>query len=409
MVEAKRAAEERSDAGPLAGVRVLELGQLLAGPWAATLLAYFGAEVIKVEARGGDPIRSWRALDPSGTSYWFRSIGRNKHCMTLDLRTEEGRAIAKRLALQSDVLIENFRPGTMEGWGLGPEVFERERPGLVYARVSGFGQTGPYRRRPGYASVAEAMGGLRHLTGMPSEPTVRPNLSLGDTLAGLHTAIGVLVALYERDANGSGRGQTIDTALYEAVFACLESVVPEHAATGAVRNASGVTLTGVAPSNLYPCRGKAGGTAHVIIAANGESMFVRLMAAIGRDDLAADPRLSSNPGRVAHAERVDAAISEWTRERTVGEVVDEMVAAEVPCGPVYDVAAMREDPHFHARAMFERVGEVELPAIVPKLSRTPGRTSHAGRDLGADTQAILTRLLGLDSAEVDALRARGVV
>lgn len=391
----------------LSGVRVLELGQLLAGPWAGTVLAYFGAEVIKVEPPEGDPIRSWRVLDESGTSYWWRSIARNKRCITLSLREPEGREIAKRLALESDVLIENFRPGTMERWGLGPEVFAKEKPELVYARVSGYGQTGPYASRPGYAAVAEAIGGLRHLTGIPGEPPVRANLSLGDTLAGLHAAIGILVALHERRA--SGRGQTVDVALYEAVFSVLEGVIPEHAATGMARGPSGATIEGVVPSNLYPCRGGR----WVVIGANGESLFSRLMRAIGRPDLAEDPSLASNPGRVRERERIDAAIAAWTSERTPGQVVDALVEAEVPCGPILDAAGMRADPHFQARGLFERApteaGEVELPALAPRLERTPGVTERAGPRLGADTAVVLRELLGMTEPEIADLRARRVL
>jgi crotonobetainyl-CoA:carnitine CoA-transferase CaiB-like acyl-CoA transferase len=385
--------------GALEGVRVLELGQLLAGPWAGTVLAYFGADVIKVEPPEGDPIRSWRALDPNGTSYWWRSVARNKRCVTIDLRTEEGRALAKRLALRSDVLIENFRPGTMEKWGLGPEVFTAEHPSLIYARVSGYGQTGPYAGKPGYAAIAEAIGGLRYVTGVPGQPPVRANLSLGDTLAGLHTAIGILVALHERTK--SGRGQAIDSALYESVFSILESIVPEHAAEGIVREPSGTTIGGVVPSNLYPCaRGR-----WVAIGANGESVYKRLMRAIDRPDLA---ELEGNARRVREQERIDAAISEWTRERTVGAVIDALDAASVPCGPIYDAAEMRKDPHFIARGLFEAIDGFELPAIAPKLARTPGTSRWAGPNAGAHTEDVLTEL-GVSLDEIRALRERRIV
>ncbi|MBX3272882.1 MAG: CoA transferase [Sandaracinaceae bacterium] len=384
---------------------MIELGQLLAGPWAGAILGYLGADVVKVEDPAGDPIRTWRVLDPSGTSYWWRTLARNKRCVAIDLRQLEGQALAKRLILGADVLIENFRPGTMERWGLGPDVFERERPSLIYARVSGYGQSGPYRDRPGFAAVAEAVGGLRHLTGEPERPRVRTNLSLGDTLAGLHAAIGVLAALYERDAGGSGRGQVIDTALYEAVFSVLEGVVGEHAGAGIVRGPSGGTITGVVPSNAYPCRDGR----EVMIGANGLSLFQRLMRAVGRGDLAEDPELADNPGRVARAAELDAAIAAWTRARSVGEVVDALVEAAVPCGPVYDAADMAADPHFRARGLFEEVDGVVVPAIAPKLSRTPGRTRWAGRARGADTDAVLAERLGLDRAALDALRARKVI
>ncbi|HHH27009.1 MAG TPA: CoA transferase, partial [Polyangiaceae bacterium] len=344
-----------------------------------------------------------RELDGEGTSYWWRSLARNKHCVTINLRTEEGRSLARSLALKSDVLIENFRPGTMERWGLGPEVFEAKHPALIYARISGYGQTGPYKDRPGYASVAEAIGGLRHLTGQPGQPPVRANVSLGDTLAGLHTVIGILAALHERGT--SGAGQVIDTALYEAVFSVLEGVVPAHAGGGHVRQPSGPTISGVVPSNAFPCRGGR----RVMIGANGRSLFVRLMRAIGRDDLAADPDLAENPGRVARAEELEAAITQWTETRTVGEVVDALVPVSVPCGPVYDVADMAADPHFIARGLFERVQGEVVPAIAPKLSRTPGRTEWTGRAVGADTDAVLRGQLGLSGEALEGLRSRGVI
>ncbi|MFK7991567.1 MAG: CaiB/BaiF CoA transferase family protein [Sandaracinaceae bacterium] len=393
--------DQGQGAGPLAGIRVLELGQLLAGPWAGTQLAYFGADVIKVEAPSGDPIRGWRQVDEGGTSYWWRSLARNKRCITLNLRDPRGQTLARSLAEQSDVLIENFRPGTLERWGLGPDVLHALHPGLVIVRVSGFGQTGPYRDRPGYASIAEAMGGLRHLTGEPDAPPVRPNLSLGDTLAGMQAAMGVLLALRERDR--SGRGQVIDVALTEAVFGMLEAVVPERAGAGVTRAPSGTTITGVAPSNLYRCQ-----DGHVVIGANGESLFRRFVTAIGRPDLAEDPRMASNAARVSHSVELDRAIEDWTKARTVLAVVDALVAAEVPCGPVYDAQAMRSDPHFEARGWFEQVDGFELPAIGPRLSRTPGQTRHAGPALGTDTDAVLASL-GCASAEVEALRRDGVI
>jgi crotonobetainyl-CoA:carnitine CoA-transferase CaiB-like acyl-CoA transferase len=393
--------------GPLEGVRVLELGQLLAGPWAGAILAYFGADVIKVEPPEGDPLRGWRVLDETGTSYWWRSLARNKRCIALDLRAPEGRAIAKRLALRCDVLIENFRPGTMEKWDLGPEVFAREKPELVYARVSGYGQSGPYAARPGYAAIAEAFGGLRAITGFADQTPVRANISLGDTLAGLHAALGIAMALFDR--NKSGLGQSIDVALYEAVFSVLEGVVPEYSGAGVVRAPSGATISGVVPSNLYPCKG---GRA-VIIGANGESVFRRLMVAIGRGDLAQDPELASNAGRVRHSARIDSAIASWTSERTPGEAIDALCDAGVPVGPIYDAADMRRDPHFRARDLFEPVivngTTIDLPAIAPKLERTPGHTRWAGPEKAAHTDEILNDVLGMSPDEVAALRGRSVV
>ncbi|MEM9557149.1 MAG: CoA transferase [Acidobacteriota bacterium] len=403
--------------GPLAGVRVLELGQLVAGPFAGTLLAYFGAEVIKVEPPGGDPIRGWREIDDSGTSLWWYSLGRNKRCITLDLRTEEGRDLARRLADRVDVLIENFRPGTMERWGLGPEVLRSTNPGLIYSRVSGYGQDGPYAARPGYASVGEAVGGLRHVTGFPDGPPVRSNLSLGDTLAALHATLGILLALYHRDRRpagasqsaNDGRGQVVDTAIYEAVFNMLEAVVPEYDRRGAVRGPSGSTISGVVPTNSYPTRDRK----WVVIGANGESVYRRLMYAAGRGDLADDPRLADNQGRVRHQEELDAAIADWTRGLELDEVLSALDEARVPAGPIHSVADMFTDPHFQARGLFETVEaggrDLRVGAIVPKLSDTPGATTWAGPALGADTRAVLRELLDLDGSTLDGLADRGVI
>lgn len=369
-------------ARPLDGIRVLEVGQLLAGPFAGTYLGYFGADVVKVEPPTGDPIRSWRLLDDDGTSLWWRSLARNKRSVALDLRTTEGRRDLRALAGAADVLIENFRPGRMEEWGLGPEVLLADDPRLVYARVSGFGQTGPYRERPGYAAVCEAVGGLRHLIGHPGAAPVRANLSLGDTLGGLHAALGILLALRHRDQ--TGQGQVVDIALTEAVFNVLESVVPEHDRSGLSRAPSGTTVTGIVPSNAYPCTGDR----WVVIGANGDSIFRRLMVAIGRDDLAADPGLAGNPGRVARAAELDGAISAWTTTRSAEEVSRALETVAVPVGRIYDAADLRSDPHFNARGLFEEV-EVDgrpltVGALAPRLVLTPGRTEHAGPDLDAD-------------------------
>lgn len=396
---------------PLAGIRVLELGQLLAGPFAGTLLAYFGAEVVKVESPGtGDPIRGWRLLDDSGTSYWWRSVGRNKLCVTADLRQEEGRALVRRLAASCQVLIENFRPGTMERWGLGPDDLAAENPGLVYARVSGYGQTGPSSPLPGYASVCEAVGGLRYLTGHPGEPPVRANLSLGDTLAGLHAALGIAFALLGRQQAGSdGAGQVVDVALVESVFNCLEATVPEFSGRGEVRQPSGTTITGVVPTNLYPCRDGR----HVVIGGTGEAIYRRFMRAIGREDLAADPGLGTNAGRVARQVEIDEAIAEWTRERELSEVLATMAAAAVPAGPVHRVDDLVADPHLQARGMFEAtpVGDrsLILPALAPKLGSTPGRTLWAGPELGAHNRLVWGEWLGLGPTELADLAARGVI
>ncbi len=396
-----------TSAPPLHGVRVLELGQLMAGPFAGTLLAYFGAEVVKVEPPGtGDPVRNWRVLD-QGTSLWWSSLGRNKRCVTLDLRQEPGRALVRRLAAQADVLIENFKPGTLEKWGLGPAVLQADNPRLIYTRVSGFGQTGPYAQRPGYASVCEAVGGLRHVTGQPGAPPVRANLSLGDTVAGLHAALGVLLALLARQ-NGSP-GQVVDVAIYEAVFNLLEAVIPEFDRKGIVREPSGTTITGIVPTNTYCCAdGK-----YVVIGANGDSVYRRLMTAAGRVDLAQDPRLADNAGRVAHQAEVDQAIAAWTATLPAAQVLEHLEAASVPAGSIYSVADMFADPHFHARGLFENVevgGQpLKIPAILPKLSATPGATTWPGPPIGAHNHEVLSGWLGLTAEEITALAAQGVI
>jgi crotonobetainyl-CoA:carnitine CoA-transferase CaiB-like acyl-CoA transferase len=370
-------------------VRVLELGQLMAGPFAGTILGYFGADVVKVEPPGtGDPVRTWRVLDDDGTSYWWRSLARNKRCLALDLHAEADRAVVRRLAAKADVLIENFRPGTMERWGLGPNDLRRRHPDLVYARVSGYGQDGPYAAKPGFAAVCEAVGGLRHVTGEPGRVPLRSNLSLGDTLAAFHCALGVLLALLHRERAAGRPGQVIDVSLMESVFGVLESAVPECDRKGVVRGPSGTTITGVVPTNAYPTKDGR----HVVIGANGDSIFLRLMAAIGRDDLAADPALAHNAGRVPRAAAIDAAISAWTATRAREVVLAAMDAAAVPAGPIHSVADLLQDPHVQARGMVERVlvggRALALPAIFPRLSLTPGRTEWAGPELDAHAREV---------------------
>ena len=394
-------------ARPLHGIRVLELGQFLAGPFAATLLGYYGAEVIKVEQpQGGDQIRRWRTLK-NGTSLWWSSLGRNKKCITLDLKSARGQELVKQLALKSDVLVENFRPGIMESWGLGPDTLKPLNPGLIYARVSGYGQTGPYASKPGYASACEGFGGFRYINGFPGQAPVRPNLSMGDTLAGLHAAFGVLLALQQRGK--SGAGQVVDVALFESVFNLLESVVPEYDGAGQVREPSGSTITGIAPTNTYLCQdGK-----YVIIGGNGDSIFKRLMTCVGRADLADDPRLAHNDGRVQHEQEVDAAINAWTSQHSAADVLAAMEQARVPAGPIYSVADMFNDPHYQARGLFEQVevdGEpLKIPAILPKLSETPGGTDWPGPALGSHNTEIFGTLLGLSEAEQAELHQAGVV
>ncbi len=392
---------------PLDGIRVVEVGQLLAGPFAGTLLAYFGAEVIKVEPPGtGDPIRTWRMVDENGTSYWWRSLARNKKSVTANLRSEAGREVVRRLIGSADVVIENFKPGTMEKWGLGPEDFKAVNPGLIFARISGYGQTGPYATKPGFASVTEGFSGFRHLNGFPGEAPVRPNLSTGDTVAGLHAALGILLALLER--RQAEEGQVVDVALYESMYNLMEGVVPEYSGTGEIRQASGTTITGIVPTNTYPCSdGK-----YVVIGGNGDSIFVRLMEAMDRHDLASDPALADNTGRVAQQTLLDEAIAEWTAARTAADVVEALEAADVPVGLIYDVADMMADPQYQARGMFESVDvngrELAIPAILPKLTRTPGFTDWPGPEVGEHRDEVL-KTAGYTDGEIADLQKNGDV
>lgn len=394
---------------PLDGYRILEMGQLLAGPFAASMLAYFGAEVIKIEPPGtGDPIRTWRVMK-DGVSLWWHSLGRNKKSVTLDLRTARGRALARELALKSDILVENFRPGTLEKWGLGPADLWQQNPGLIYGRISGYGQNGPYASRPGFASVCEGVGGFRYVNGFPGEAPVRPNLSIGDTLAGIHCVIGVLLAAIQRSRDPQKRGQVIDAALYESVFNLMEGVVPEYSGAGVVREPSGSTLTGIVPTNTYRCRdGK-----FVIIGGNGDSIYKRLMQAIGRPELADDPRMANNAGRVVHEKELDQAIGAWTGSLTAANVLDVLGKADVPSGPIYSVVDMLADPHFNARGLFEEVqvnGEpLKIPAMMPFLSETPGRTDWPGPTVGAHNDEILGSLLGYGAEDLAALSRDGVI
>jgi formyl-CoA transferase len=401
------AAQQQPSPSALSGLKVLELGQLIAGPFAAKTLADFGAEVIKIEPPGaGDPLRKWRLLK-DGTSVWWQVQSRNKRSLALDLRDPEGQAVVRKLAAEADVLIENFRPGAMEGWGLAPESLLELNPRLVVLRISGYGQTGPYRNRPGFGVVAEAMGGLRHLTAEPGRVPVRVGISIGDTLAALHGVIGILLALQHRHA--SGKGQVIDVALYEAVFNCMESLLPEYGAFGAVRGPAGSALPGIAPSNAYRC--KDGG--YALIAGNGDSIFRRLMVLIGRDDLANDPGLADNAGRVARVDELDAVIGAWTEQRSVEEVLAALETASVPSGRIYTVADIAADPHYQARGMLQelRMGDgssLAVPGIVPKLSVTPGSHRRNAPTLGQDSDGVL-REIGLTPQQIQALKDRGIV
>jgi formyl-CoA transferase len=394
--------------GALSGVRVLELGQLIAGPFAGFMLGGFGAEVIKVEPpESGDPMRGWRMMH-EGTSLWWYSIARNKKSITLDLRKPRAHELLKRLIAKCDILIENFRPGRMEKWGLGYDELKKVNPGLIMVRVSGWGQSGPYASRPGFASVAESIGGLRHIVGDPDRPPVRTGISIGDSLAGLHAVIGALTALHHREQ--TGQGQVVDTAIYESVFNMMESTLPEFDFFGHVRDRSGAKLAGIVPTNTYRCRdGK-----YVIIGGNGDSIFQRLMRAAGRPDLADDPRLAKNPGRVQHEAEIDRAIEAWTSQHSYAEVHAALEQAEVPAGPIYSIADIANDPQYAARKMFERVTlpggrELKIPAVVPKLSDTPGETRWIGPRLGAHNQEVFGDLLGLSERELHELREQGVV
>ena len=397
-----------SSPGPLTGLKVLELGQLIAGPFAAKTLADFGADIIKIEPPGaGDPLRKWRLLK-DGTSVWWQVQSRNKRSLALDLRQSEAQDIVRKLASDADVLVENFRPGAMEGWGLGPDELLRLNPRLIVLRISGYGQTGPYRDRPGFGVVAEAMSGLRHLTAEPGRVPVRVGVSIGDTLAALHGVIGILLALHHRSAHGVG--QVIDVALYEAVFNCMESLLPEYSAFGAVRGPAGSALPGIAPSNAYLCSD--GG--YALIAGNGDSIFKRLMSVIRRDDFGADPALADNAGRVARVAEIDEAIGRWAAQRTVDEVLAALDKAAVPAGRIYTVADIAADPHYRARGMLGSVqmddgsSTLAVPGIVPKLSLTPGSHRRNAPTLGQDSDAVLQEL-GLTPEQIQGLKDKGIV
>ncbi len=404
-----------SSPGPLAGLKVLEVGQLIAGPFAAKTLADFGAEVVKIEppadanrpgTAGGDPLRKWRLLK-DGTSVWWQVQSRNKRSLALNLKAPEAQDIVRKLVLEADVLIENFRPGAMEGWGLGPDELLKLNPRLIMLRISGYGQTGPYRDRPGFGVVAEAMGGLRHLTAELGRVPVRVGVSIGDTLAALHGVIGILLALQHRHV--SGHGQVIDVALYEAVFNCMESLLPEYSAFGAVRGPAGSALPGIAPSNAYLCND--GG--YALIAGNGDSIYKRLMKTIDREDLGIDPALKDNAGRVVRIEEIDQAIGLWAAQRTVGEVLALLDQASVPAGRIYTVADIAADPHYAARGMLDSVlmndgSTLMVPGIVPKLSATPGSQRRNAPALGQDSDAVL-RELGLSPEQIQGLKDKGIV
>ncbi|MBP7475538.1 MAG: CoA transferase [Pyrinomonadaceae bacterium] len=394
---------------PLKGLQVVEMGQLLAGPFCGSVLAGFGADVIKIEKpKTGDPLRVWRKIH-NGTSLWWASMSRNKRSITLDMTRTEGQAIARRLAEKVDILLENFKPGTMEKWGMGFEELRATNPGLIMVRVSGWGQTGPYASRPGFANVAEGFGGLRYITGEPGRPPVRTGTSMGDTLAGMHAALGTLIAVYHRDVNG-GNGQVVDVALYESVFNMMESSLSEYDKLGVIRERLGAKIEGIVPTSTYPTKdGK-----FIIIGGNGDSIYRRLMTAMGRPDLAAHPEMQDNAGRVAHEPEIDQAIADWTLTKTYDEAHAALLAAEVPTGPVYSIADIIEDEQYNARGMFETVelapgDTVKIPTMLPKLTETPGGTDWPGPKLGEHNEEIYREFLGMSEAEYEDLIAKEII
>ncbi|MCR9160559.1 MAG: CaiB/BaiF CoA transferase family protein [Nannocystaceae bacterium] len=400
-----------SDSRPLQGLTVLELGQLLAGPFCGFMLAGFGATVIKVEPPGtGDAIRSWRVLDDDGTSLWWRSLARDKYSVTADLRREAGREIVRDLIRSGvDVVIENFRPGRMEAWDLGPDDLHAIDPRVILVRISGYGQDGPYAARPGFANIAEAFAGFRHLTAEPGRPPVRGGVSLGDTTAGLHAAYATLAAVYERDVGGSGKGQVIDVALYESMFNMMESLLPEYDRKGVVRQPTGGALPGIVPSNTYACI-----DGRIVIGANSTRLFVALMKLIGRADLAEDPTLATNDGRSARAQLLDEAIEAWTSTRACADALEALRDAEVPSGPINTIADIAADPHVQARAMMPKLplpsGDMlRVPAVVPKMSRTPPGSRWLGPELGEHNLEIYGTRLGYDRETLEALREAEVI
>ena len=395
------------DLRPLAGLRVIEVGQLLAGPFTGTILGYFGAEVIKVEPpEVGDPIRGWREVR-DGTSLWWASLSRNKKCITLDLKTPKGQEVLKKLANTADVFVENFRPGTMEKWGIGPDTFKEENPGLIYARISGYGQTGPAASKAGFASVCEAFGGFRYVNGFPGEVPVRPNISIGDTLAGIHAALGVLLAYIGRQK--SGQGQVVDVAIFEGLFNLLEAVIPEYSGAGIVREPSGTAITGIVPTNTHRCKdGK-----HIVIGANTNSMFKRLAKAMDKPEMGDDSRFAENADRVVNQKEIETIIESWTLQTNSKEALEALDVAGVAAGPIYSVKDMFEDEQYRARELFQEVSidgkPLTIPAIIPRLSRTPGKTDFPGSKLGAHNEEVLQDILGYTEQEIADLKAEKII
>jgi len=401
----------RPNTGPLAGITVVEMGQLIAGPFCGQLLGDMGADVIKLEPPGeigkggGDPMRVWGRGDPP---LWWEVIARNKRAVSCNLRLAQGQQLARDLIAKADILIENFRPGTLEKWGLAPETLHAANPGLIIVRVSGYGQSGPYSARAGFGGIGEAMGGWRAIVGDPDRPPSRMGVSIGDSLAATYGALGALAALNHRHA--TGQGQIVDSALYESVLQVMESLVPDYAALGHVRERSGSLLQGIAPSNVYPCR-----DGDYLIGANQDTVFGRLCAAMGRPELAQDPRYDNHVARGMHQAELDALIGEWTQTLTVQELENKMVAAGVPAGRLYRPQDMLDDPHFQARDAIiglahPRWGEVKMQNVVPKLSVTPGSVRRrAPERIGQDNEAVYGELLGLDAEALAGLKARGII
>lgn len=394
---------------PLDDIRVVELGQLLAGPFCGQLLGDFGAEVIKVEDPGvGDPMRQWGREKPYGTSLWWPVVARNKKSVTVNLRTEEGQELVRRLVAQADVLIENFRPGTLERWGLAPEELWKTNPRLIVTRVTGFGQSGPYASRAGYGSIGEAMGGIRYVTGDPDRPPARAGISLGDSLAATFACLGTLVALHQRGR--TGRGQVVDSAIYEAVLAMMESLVPEYQIAGYQRERTGTTLPNVSPSNVYPTAD----SEMVLIAANQDTVFRRLAEVMEQPELTTDERYATHSARGQNMEELDGIIAEWSSTLKAEELLEQLHAGGVPAGRIFKAKDMLEDPHFAAREAIVRLnhpdlGEFAMHNVVPKLSDSPGRVRHVGPELGEHNQEIYRGLLGLDDETISSLHAAGVI
>jgi len=394
---------------PLDGVKVLELGSLIAGPFAGRLFGDFGAEVIKVEPpKVGDPLRKWRLLK-DGTSLWWFVQSRNKKCITLNLRSKEGSEIIKKLAREVDIIIENFKPGTLEKWGIGYEDLKKINPEIIMVRISGYGQYGPYSAKPGFGSIGEAMGGIRYLSGYPDLPPVRTGISIGDSISAVYAVMSAMMALYHRDIKG-GEGQYIDVALYEAIFSMMESMVPEFDYFNYIRERTGSTLPGIAPSNIYLCKdGK-----YVVIGANGDSIFKRLCEAMDREDLASNEEFASNDGRAKHMKYLDGQIEEWTKTMSIEDALKVLDEYQIPAGKIYSVEDMFSDPHFKAREMIKSVEiddtqKLKVPGIIPKFSKTPGTIKWAGLKLGQSNQEIYRDMLGFSDDEIKQMEEEGII